>query len=299
MRALAAHTGLGPSSALVDIGAGIGRPLLHATQAPGVAAAWGVEIDPVKCSKGRALVDLVTRDLAAAGLLAAPASTASAAAARPALVCAPVEALATLAPATHAYAAWEGMPRSAKAAFGALFAAAPGLGAVAVVQRAFRRAPAAEMAELGFGPLELLATFPVHLAGSQCQLNAYIFAKPGRRGSSGGGGSGGGALAAEPAVAAAAAEVAAGRKKAAPAAAGAAAAGGQRRGGGKRKPAAAAAATAAAAEAAADDAASELSSDSALPLAQWLRLNGIAPEAAGCGGGEATSGRVRRRRRLS
>lgn len=34
------------------------------------------------------------------------------------------------------------------------------------------------MRELGFGDLQLLRTFPVHLAGSQRQLNAYIFIKP-------------------------------------------------------------------------------------------------------------------------
>jgi hypothetical protein len=52
-------------------------------QQPAVAACWGVEIDPVKCSKGRAYIDLVVRDLTAAGLHSG--------AWRPSMVCVPVE----------------------------------------------------------------------------------------------------------------------------------------------------------------------------------------------------------------
>ncbi|KIY96809.1 hypothetical protein MNEG_11153 [Monoraphidium neglectum] len=175
MESMADVCGLSSSSVLVDIGAGIGRPLLHAMHHPGVGASWGVEIDPVKCSKGRAYVQLVVRDMAGAGL---PAGGGGAAAAAPSMVCVAVERLSTLEPATHAYACWEGMPRTAKVAFGALFLASPSLQSVAVVQRAFRRPPQAAMQELGFGELDLLKTFPVHLAGSQRQLNAYIFVKP-------------------------------------------------------------------------------------------------------------------------
>ena len=43
--------------------------------------------------------------------------------------------------------------------------------AVAVVQRAMRRAePAEVMEDLGFGPLHLLASFPVSMSGTQLLL---------------------------------------------------------------------------------------------------------------------------------
>lgn len=165
-------------------------------QHPGVAASWGVEIDSVKCSKGRAYMGLVVRDLEEAGLLTNRACT-------PCMVCVAVEQvrrfakgrpeegrrgvvwcsvsasgllhclpgsllwlllcagtrvffmegwhlslvifaafahpqpllcipatvlqLSTLEPATHAYACWEGMPRSAKVAFGSLFVSSASL----------------------------------------------------------------------------------------------------------------------------------------------------------------------------
>lgn len=123
---------------------------------------------------------------------------------------------------------------------------------------------------MGFGPLRLLDTFPVHLAGSQRQLNAYIFVKAG--GSSGGGGAGGGASSGG---------VASGKAAAAAAGAGA---------GAKRKHARAAPVAAVAAATGSD-----ASSAWQLPLQQWLRVNGICAEATS----DATSKRVRRQRRLS
>jgi hypothetical protein len=152
------------------------------------------------------------------------------------------------------------------------------------VQRAFRRPPVDEMREMGFGELELLRTFQVHLAGSQRQLNAYIFRKP----------SAAAPQRAAPAATAAAAAKAAADPPRAPAAAPA------RRGGAKRGLAvAAAAAAAAAAGVAQDDAASDASCDTqlSLPLEQWLRVNGLGAEASHSS--EATSQRVRRKRRLS
>ena len=72
----------------------------------------------------------------------------------------------SLAPATHAYSFWEGIPVCAKSAFGRLFAASPDVQGVAVVQRAMRgREPAHVMAELGFGPLQLVGSFAVSMSG--------------------------------------------------------------------------------------------------------------------------------------
>lgn len=74
--------------------------------------------------------------------------------------------MTSLAPATHAYSFWEGIPVCAKCAFGRLFAASPEVQGVAVVQRAMRgREPAHVMAELGFGPLQLVGSFAVSMSG--------------------------------------------------------------------------------------------------------------------------------------
>jgi hypothetical protein len=77
----------------------------------------------------------------------------------------------TLNPATHAYSFWEGVPPSGKGAFGRLFAASATLRAVAIVQRAQRSGtPSDMMAGLGFGRLELVASFPVAMAGAALAL---------------------------------------------------------------------------------------------------------------------------------
>jgi len=287
-------------------------------QHPGVSASWGVEIDPVKCSKGRAYISLVVRDMAAAGLLVTGAIS-------PSMICVPVEQvrllgihngswenasrcgcgvagalvvgvvslglphrapapqspqqLSTLEPATHAYACWEGMPKTAKCALGSLFVASSTLQTVAVVQRAFRRGPLLEMREMGFGELQLLKTFPVHLSGSQRQLNAYIFIKQAAAGQQ-----------QQQQGSAGAGKQQRGKAPVAPAGAARKQAGGRPAAGSKRGAAAAAVA------AADDDAASDASCDTSLPLAQWLRVNGIRADASSS---EATSGRVRRKRRLS
>ena len=74
----------------------------------------------------------------------------------------------TLDPATQAYSFWEGVPVDARAAFGRLFAASATLRGLAVVQRALRGAPpAAAMAELGFGRLRLVDSFPVSMSGAR------------------------------------------------------------------------------------------------------------------------------------
>ncbi|GBF93779.1 hypothetical protein Rsub_06111 [Raphidocelis subcapitata] len=280
MAELAASCGLGRDSVLVDIGAGIGRPLLHAMLHPRVAASWGVEIDPVKCSKGRAYIELVSRDMAGAGLMGDGAAP-------PSMVCVPVEQLSTLEPATHVYACWEGMPRTAKVALGGLFVAAATIQSVAVVQRAFRRSPLLEMREMGFGDLRLLTTFPVHLAGSQRQLNAYILVKEGADAAPAGGASEQQGTKQQQQQQQGLQGKGLGQQQQQQQESGGLQQ--KQRRGAKRGAAAAVAA-------AADDAASDASCDSALPLSVWLRVNGLAADAASSG---ATSRRERRKRRLS
>ena len=54
-------------SALVDVGAGLGRPLMHAMVSPGVKALWGIEVDAIKVQKAEAFVRQVMQKLKAEG----------------------------------------------------------------------------------------------------------------------------------------------------------------------------------------------------------------------------------------
>ncbi|GLC44004.1 hypothetical protein PLESTB_000218900 [Pleodorina starrii] len=165
------NSGLDARSVFVDIGAGLGRPLLHAMVSMGVSSAWGVELDRVKCDKAAAFCENVLHHLITQEVLASTVEV-------PSVICSPVEKVTSLDPSTHAYSFWEGVPPSGKQAFGELFAASRTLRAVAVVQRAIRgQEPAAMMRELGFGPVLLIANFPVKMSGSGRSFTAYVFTK--------------------------------------------------------------------------------------------------------------------------
>lgn len=164
--------GLGPTSHLIDIGAGLGRPLLHAAITMAVASTHGLELDSIKCLKAGAFLRNVT--LAAVRSKLCPANLPL-----PVMSCTPIEKTACLDPGTHAYSFWEGIPADARVAFGLLFASSRTMQCVAVVQRGMRTAdPAAVMEEdYGFGPLTLVDTFPVQMSGSRQTFRAYIFKK--------------------------------------------------------------------------------------------------------------------------
>lgn len=167
-----AHCGLDEGSCLVDIGAGLGRPLLHALLSVGICSAWGVEIDSIKCLKAEAFLRQVAAVLRGRG-------TAPPDLVLPHIACTPIECLRTLDPATHAYSFWEGVPVDARVAFGSLFAASSTLRSVAVVQRSMRCPdPAAAMNEwYGFGALTLVGEFIVAMSGSGRQFVAYVFVR--------------------------------------------------------------------------------------------------------------------------
>ena len=92
--------------------------------------------------------------------------------------------IASLDDYTHAFSFWEGVPVEGKKAFGRLFTASEFMKVMgiefvsirkksvcqglAVVQRAFRKCPEAEMAKLGFHGLELKQTIKVRMSGLQC-----------------------------------------------------------------------------------------------------------------------------------
>ncbi|KAJ9513041.1 hypothetical protein QJQ45_029470 [Haematococcus lacustris] len=166
------NCGLDSSSVLVDIGAGLGRPLLHALVSPGIRGSFGVELDHVKVAKANAFLSQTLHHLDQRGVAR------SGSLPKPRIDCTSVEKVASLEPATHAYSFWEGVPQQGKDAFGRLFASARTLKGVAVVQRSVRgEDPAHMMLEHGFGPLLLIANFPVKMSGSGRSFQAYIFSK--------------------------------------------------------------------------------------------------------------------------
>ena len=176
MASLAAKGGLGRDSVLVDVGAGLGRPLLHAMLQCRVRRCFGIEVDAVKCSKAEVFMDRALRQVCAKGLVRGRPP------ARPEVLCAAVEDVATLGAATHAYSFWEGLPPDAKRGLGRLVRASGTLRAFAVVQRGFRggpgrRGPAEELAALGVGPVRLVDQFPVAMSGSGRHFTAYVFTR--------------------------------------------------------------------------------------------------------------------------
>jgi len=122
--------GLDRRSVVVDVGSGLGRPLLHAVVSHGCRGALGIELDPVKTHKARHLCRETLRRLDGDGIDGHRAA--------PTLVWADVGALTALGPCTHAYSFWEGVPPTARRAFGRLFASSSTLHTLTVVQRGIR-----------------------------------------------------------------------------------------------------------------------------------------------------------------
>ncbi|CAG9461620.1 unnamed protein product [Pedinophyceae sp. YPF-701] len=159
---LKSRCGLGRGSVFLDVGAGLGRPILHAIADAGVDAgrSFGVEIDSIKCEKARVVA---ARALGGGEV--------------PYYENKPIEGMSTLCPATHAYSFWEGVPHEARCAFGALFAASPTLQHVCVVQRHMREDAVANMEEYGFGDVALVDKFTVKMSGSGRSFQSYLFSK--------------------------------------------------------------------------------------------------------------------------
>lgn len=163
--------GLNENSHLIDIGAGLGRPLVHALLTEGIREASGYELDEIKVMKADAFIEQTARALQKKGLTETLLHL-------PKVHCTAIEKVLSLDPATHAYSFWEGVPANARYAFGRLFAASSTLQSVTVVQRAMRYTedPALVMEEdYGFCPLVLIDTLTVTMSGSQRSFRAYIF----------------------------------------------------------------------------------------------------------------------------
>ena len=178
------HCGLDREAVMVDVGSGLGRPLLHALASHGIAKAVGIEVDAVKVAKARALVENVGKALSGGGDNATCALRAENAAAplagRVEFHCRDIVTMDTLGDATHCYSFWEGVPPDAKEAFGRLVRRSATVRGVVVVQRGVRGAddaPQAMMQEYDFGSLTLVSSFAVAMAGSGRKMTAYVFGR--------------------------------------------------------------------------------------------------------------------------
>eukprot|EP00210_Caulerpa_lentillifera_P006453 g6165.t1 len=157
------------NSSLVDVGSGLGRPLLHASLSPGISKLWGIEMDSVKVQKSLTFLRQVRQSMVSAGKWPQEISD------PPKLTHAPIENIESLDSYTHAYSFWEGVPVQAKRAFGELFTTSESMIGLTVVQRAFRRSPESEMEKLGFCGLTLMQSIRVRMSGSGQTFTAYVF----------------------------------------------------------------------------------------------------------------------------
>lgn len=154
------------TSVFLDVGAGLGRPLLHAFYVEGVTNVRGIEIDAVKCIKANAFADRVGMILHERNIIPIPP-------AKPLDIwCEAVESLQTLDPVTHVYSFWEGFAYDVREKIATLCRDSVTVRTVAIVQRAVRD----HTDILGDG-FSLVACFPVTMSGSRRRFSAYIFSK--------------------------------------------------------------------------------------------------------------------------
>ena len=158
---------LNQRSVLLDMGAGLGRPLVHAVVEFGVAGAIGWELDPIKCEKSKAMM---TR-LVESGILSA--------AKKPIMLLKDAATGRKLPDGTtHVFAFWEGFRYEDREAVGKLWRACPTAEYIAVVQHAIAGVhPEEEMNDLRFGSVTMLAKLPVSQSGGGSRYTAYIFKK--------------------------------------------------------------------------------------------------------------------------
>lgn len=165
MHSLREMTGMGRLSRFLDVGAGLGRPCLHALLPPGVARSRGIELDAVKVTKGDALLSQVYNDPAIRPLMKGQ---------LPTLKVQDIQNTAHI-DDTHLFSFWEGLPTSAKIALGGLVSRDKEFRGIAVVGRGLHRDPVQEMADLGFPPLQLVSKIPVHMAKGTERFTAFVF----------------------------------------------------------------------------------------------------------------------------
>lgn len=158
------HSGFDEDSIFFDIGAGLGRPLLHALYLDGVRDVRGIEMDHVKCIKAHAFGERVARTLHERNVVSGPVVI-------PEITCGCVESLSTIEPATHAFTFWEGIPNEVRDVIVELCVNSRTVKAITVVQRA------QDPGDIMTDDFELVDSFKVTMSGSSSKFVAYIFKK--------------------------------------------------------------------------------------------------------------------------
>ena len=163
--ALKSSTGMGRGSRFLDVGAGLGRPMLHALISPGVARSRGFEIEGLKVAKGQALIQRGYNHAGVKRFLKGP---------LPTLQQADIEHVNSI-DDTHIFSFWEGLPNSAKTALGKLVTHDQSLRGIAVIGRGMHQDPVQAMIDYSFPKMQLKDHFPVQMAVSGQQFTAYVF----------------------------------------------------------------------------------------------------------------------------
>lgn len=153
---------------LIDVGAGIGRPLFHAIVEYNVKKAIGIEIDEVKTSKALHIKSyLLERNFSQINQVA--------------IYNKDIEKMDgnIVHGGNLLYCCWEGFPEKTKRAIGKLFSQIETMTSVAIIQRHLRKiSPCDYMTSLHFENINLVkGPFAVKMLGSNRQLQVYIFSK--------------------------------------------------------------------------------------------------------------------------
>lgn len=165
------HTGFDTDSCLLDVGSGLGRPLLHAYYIEGIQQVHGIEIDPVKCIKAEAFAERVWRTLQERHRIPTTMSLYHD------VTCTAIEDIHTIDPVTHVFAFWEGWAHASKSSLGTLFANSTTVKALVIIQRSIQIPEEVFEEEYEFGPVNIMDTIAVVMSGSGRKFTAYIISK--------------------------------------------------------------------------------------------------------------------------
>jgi hypothetical protein len=172
------HCGFDNASRLLDIGSGLGRPLVHAIITQGIDGAFGIEIDRVKCMKATTFLHQTAKMLESKGVIDSTI--------RERLVGitisgqniadVSVKDLDSSFGSTHAFSFWEGFSDNDRTSMGRLFSESQKLRCIVVVQRKVPD-PDGWMQKYGFTSLTLCASIKVSMSGSGQCFTAYVFSR--------------------------------------------------------------------------------------------------------------------------
>ena len=155
--------GFNERSVFLDIGAGLGRPLLHAAYVEHVSEVMGIEFDSIKCMKADAFAEQVGRVLQERNLIHMPPVI-------PTILCQSIEHVDTIEPATHVFSFWEGIPYDMRERVAMLCRESSTFRSIAVVQRS-----TPNPTEIMGNDFVLIDSFPVTMSGSGSKFVAYVF----------------------------------------------------------------------------------------------------------------------------